>query len=210
MNEENNISSQPITPSPSPAPVPAPEPEKKDGFFSEMFKFTLFALLVVLPIRMFVAQPYIVSGVSMDTTFADGEYIIVDQISYKFEDPHRGDVIIFKYPKDETKNFIKRVIGLPGETVTIEGTTVTIKNKDYPLGFKLQEPYINSRNEKEENMSVTLRPGQYFVMGDNRRQSSDSRAWGTLPRTNIIGRPLVRLFPFTRIDLLPGSYKETK
>ncbi len=94
-------------------------------------------LSLFFPIRLFVAQPFIVSGASMDPTFETGEYLIVDQLSYHFDDPVRGQVVIFKYPKDESKYFIKRVIGLPGETVQIEGTDVTIFNESNPDGKKL-------------------------------------------------------------------------
>jgi signal peptidase I len=183
---------------------------KKESFWGEIIKFTLFALLIVLPIRLFIAQPFIVSGASMDPTFASGEYLIVDQISYRLGNPARGEVIIFKYPKDQTKYYIKRVIGLPGDTVVIDGTKVTIKNAANPEGFDLNEPYISFRNEKEDNMTVTLKDNQYFVMGDNRLQSSDSRAWGTLPRNLIIGTPFVRLFPFTRLSVYPGDYKDNQ
>jgi signal peptidase I len=207
-NVDNTQSYQPNT---EPIPVstdPNQEPKKKEGFWSEIIRFTLFALLIVLPIRLFIAQPFIVSGASMDPTFETGEYLIVDQLSYRIDNPKRGEVVIFKYPKDETKYFIKRIIGLPGETVELEGTKVTIKNKDNPEGFALTEPYITERNEKEDNMIVKLTDGQYFVMGDNRRQSSDSRAWGTLPRGNIIGTPFVRLFPVNKIGVFPGNNNE--
>lgn len=203
MNENEPIQ-------PQQAQALTPPPPKKEGFFREIVKFTIFALVIVLPIRLFIAQPFIVSGASMDPTFESGEYLIVDQLSNKLEEPVRGQVVIFKYPKDETKYFIKRVIGLPGETIIIDGTTVTIKNKERPQGFTLTEPYIDLRNEKEENVNITLKDGQYFVLGDNRRQSSDSRAWGTLPRDNIIGTPFVRLFPFSKISIFPGKFEEAR
>jgi signal peptidase I len=208
-DESNNNSlsaSQPVIEQLAP-PI---QEEKKEGFIGEIVRFTIFALLIVLPIRIFIAQPFIVSGASMDPSFETGEYLIVDQLSYRFEQPQRGQIIIFKYPKDESKYFIKRIIGLPGETVVIDGTAVTIKNKENPLGFKLNEPYIIAKNEKEDSIQVTLGDNEYFVMGDNRRQSSDSRIWGTLPKQNIIGTPFVRLFPFDRIDVLPGNFKEPK
>src|SRR4051812_20415331 len=107
---------------------------KKENFFWEIFKFTVIALIIILPIRLFIAQPFIVSGASMDPTFETGEYLIVDQLSYRTGDPVRGQVMIFRYPKDETKYFIKRVIGLPGETVSIDGTVVSIKNTAHPEG----------------------------------------------------------------------------
>ncbi len=198
MNEE-----KPIVVSSEPS-------EKKDGFWGEIIRFTFFALIIVLPIRLFVAQPFIVSGASMDPTFETGDYLIVDQLSYHFENPERGQVVIFKYPKDETKYFIKRIIGLPGETVVMDDTSVTIKNKEYPEGFKLSEPYISLNNQKDDMMTVVLKDNQYFVMGDNRRQSSDSRSWGTLPRDLIVGTPFVRLFPLNQIGIYPGGYTETK
>ena len=191
--------------------TPPPEqPIKKESFFGEIIKFTIIALAIVLPIRLFIAQPFIVSGASMDPTFATGEYLIVDQLSYHIGDPARGQVVIFKYPKDETKFFIKRVIGLPGETVIIDGTSVIIKNKANLDGFKLNEPYISLNNEKEDSITVTLKTGEYFVMGDNRKESFDSRAWGVLPRDLIIGTPFVRLFPANKINIFPGDYKEAK
>jgi signal peptidase I len=185
-------------------------PEKKESFFGEILKFTFIALVIVLPIRLFVAQPFIVSGASMDPSFETGEYLIVNQISYRVGDPERGQVAIFKYPKDESKYFIKRVIGLPGETVIIDGTSVVIKNKKYPDGFRLKEPYISPNNAKEDSLSITLKDDQYFVMGDNRAESFDSRAWGVLPRSLIIGTPFVRLFPLNRISVFPGDYQEAQ
>lgn len=185
--------------------------KKEDSFFKEIIKFIFFALIIVLPVRLFIAQPFIVSGASMDPTFETGEYLIVNQLSYHLGDPVRGQVVIFKYPKDESKYFIKRVIGLPGEKVQIDGTAVTICNgKDFANCFKLDEPYISTTNEKEDSISVVLKDTEYFVMGDNRRQSSDSRSWGTLERDLIIGTPFVRLFPFDKVSLLPGYYKEAE
>lgn len=193
----------------TPPSTPQQQP-KKENFFWEIFKFTVVALAIVLPIRLFIAQPFIVSGASMDPTFATGEYLIVDQLSYHIGNPQRGQVVIFRYPKDETKYFIKRIIGLPGEKVSIKGTEVTIINKDNPQGFKLSEPYISAANEKEDDITVDLQDGQYFVMGDNRRQSFDSRSWGILPRSDIIGTPFVRLFPLDKISLFPGDFDEPK
>jgi signal peptidase I len=191
------------------SPSLQPQP-KKENFFGEIAKFTIVALLVVLPIRLFIAQPFIVSGASMDPTFETGQYLIVDQLSYHVGNPDRGQVIIFKYPKDETKYFIKRVIGLPGETIIIDGTSVIIKNKQHPDGFKLIEPYISLNNQKEDTGTYVMKDNEYFVMGDNRRESFDSRSWGILPRDLIIGTPFIRLYPLDRISLLPGNYKEAK
>ncbi len=190
-------------------------PTRKSGvriFFSELIRFVLIAVFVVLPIRVFIAQPFIVSGSSMDPTFENGEYLIVDEISYRFDEPERGDVIIFKYPKDPSKYFIKRIIGLPGETVTISATRVhitTSKGEELDEQIILDEAYLS--HPTLGSSSLTLDADEYFVMGDNRPASSDSRIWGPLPRDHIIGRALVRLLPIGRVGVFPGKhiYAET-
>ncbi len=181
------------------------KPEKQEGFLSEIIRFSLVALLIVLPIRMFVAQPFIVSGASMESTFETGQYLIVDQLTYHFEEPERGDVIIFRYPKDPSKYFIKRVIGIPGDTINIAGKAVTISNKDNTGGTTLTEEYVHSM-APNTTLSETLGADEYFVMGDNRDASSDSRMWGVLQRDKIVGRAFLRLFPFTTLGVLPGHY----
>lgn len=193
-----------------PPETQTPPVQKKEGFAGEILRFTLFALVIVLPIRLFVAQPFIVQGASMDPTFETGEYLIVDQLSYHLSAPERGQIVIFKYPLDTSKYFIKRIIGLPGETVVLDGTSVIIKSPEHPDGVKLTEPYITSKNEMENSMTVTLGPNQYWVMGDNRRQSSDSRSWGILPGNLIVGTPFVRLYPLDRVSVSPGFYKEVQ
>ncbi len=174
------------------------------SFFAEVIKFVLIAVFVVLPIRLYIAQPFIVSGSSMDPTFLNGEYLIVDEISYRFENPQRGDVIVFRFPQDTSKFFIKRIIGLPGETVVLDGTTARIENDAHPEGFALDEAYLvnNSRN----SLRITLADDEYFVMGDNRPASSDSRIWGPLSKDHIIGRALVRLLPVNKFNLFPGEH----
>lgn len=180
------------------------EVETKEHPLAEIVRFSIIAILIVIPIRMFIAQPFIVSGASMDDTFHSGEYLIVDQVSYYFEQPNRGDVVVFRYPRDPSKFFIKRVIGVPGDTVHIDSSTVTISNEEYPDGFVLNEPYIKSM-DGANSLTETLGDREYFVMGDNRDQSSDSRAWGVLQEERIIGRALVRLFPPDEIGYLPGA-----
>ncbi len=177
---------------------------KAENAFLEIIRFSIIALLIVVPIRMFIAQPFIVSGASMAETFHTGEYLIVDQLTYHFNSPSRGDVIIFRYPKDPSKYFIKRVIGLPGETITIEDTVVKIFNEENPNGFIIDEPYIKSMRPANK-MEEKLGEREYFVMGDNRDESSDSRIWGVLQEERIIGRAFLRLFPLSTVDVLPGS-----
>lgn len=177
----------------------------KSDFIWETVKFAIFALIVVLPIRMYVAQPFIVSGSSMDPTFNNGNYLIVDQISYRFEKPRRGEVIVFKYPNDPSKFFIKRIIGLPGEKVEIRNGEVYIKSSSQGDSFKLSESYIESGRQKYDNWDTVLGPDEYFVMGDNRIASSDSRVWGALKEKFIVGRALVRLLPITEASIFPGE-----
>ncbi|MFA6158279.1 MAG: signal peptidase I [Candidatus Paceibacterota bacterium] len=177
--------------------------EKKETLLKEVLKYALFALIIVLPVRTWIAQPFVVNGGSMDDTFKDGQYLIVDEISYRFKSPERGDVLIFRYPEDTSKYFIKRLIGLPGETVIVKNDSVTIENAEYPAGIALNEPYTGSRTLG--NTSVTLGTDEYFVMGDNRIVSLDSRAWGALPKSDIIGRPVLRLLPFGKMGTFPGA-----
>jgi signal peptidase I len=171
----------------------------------EHIKFFAIALAIVIPIRFFIAQPFIVSGESMVPTFHNKDYLIVDQLSYHLGHPHRGDVVVFRYPYDTKRFFVKRVIGLPNETLIFKGSTVKVINQDHPQGIILDEEYIS--HETQSNLSVTLKDKQYFVMGDNRPASSDSRVWGPLDEKYIAGRALVRLFPFKDMDYLPGDYR---
>lgn len=175
---------------------------------TEIIRFAIIALIIVVPVRMFIAQPFIVSGASMEDTFHNGEYLIVDQITYYFEEPERGDVIIFRYPRDPSKFFIKRVIGKPGDTLKIDGNVITIKNEEHPEGIILNEPYVNEM-QPNANVTETLRENEYFVMGDNRDASSDSRMWGVLTRDKIVGRAFLRLFPVNEIGVFPGRYHQT-
>jgi len=177
--------------------------EKSENFFTELLKFALIAVIIVVPVRLFVAQPFIVSGASMVPTFQNGQYLIVDELSYRLSDPERGDVVIFKYPKDPSQYFIKRVIGTPGETVRIDHSVVSVRSTDGTWN-DLDEPYIVNKGNGGD-LQVTLGKDEYFVMGDNRPESSDSRIWGVLPRDNIVGRALLRLLPLQSLSLFPGS-----
>lgn len=182
--------------------------EKSENFFTELLKFVLIAAAIVFPIRLFIAQPFIVSGASMEPTFHNGQYLIVDELSYRFDAPARGDVIIFRYPRDPKEFFIKRIIALPEETVAISGSGITVTRTDGSM-LTLEEPYlVNKGNGSSE--TYTLEADEYFVMGDNRPESSDSRVWGPLPRDNIIGRAFIRLLPIDQFDLLPGSTPSQK
>ena len=174
--------------------------ESRQNFWKELVKLVVIAVVIVIPFRLFIAQPFIVDGASMDPTFENSQYLIVDELTYHFNTPQRGSVLIFKYPKDPKKFFIKRVIGLPNEQVVINNGQVTIINTENPNGLKLNEPYVVYK--KEDSHSVKLGENEYFVMGDNRAGSSDSRYWGPVPEKNIVGRPIFRVWP---LNLWPGS-----
>lgn len=184
----------------------AEAPKEKPDDFWDLIKFTLIALVIVIPLRLFIAQPFVVSGESMYPTFDNGDYLIVDEISYRLGDIKRGDVVIFRYPRDPQRFFIKRVIGLPGETVQFDNETITITGVEHPEGLVWNEPYIVEHSTGR--FGVTLAEDEYFVMGDNRNASSDSRVWGPLDKEYIIGRAAVRLLPVKEIGILPGDYKQ--
>ncbi len=173
-------------------------------FIKELFFFAFLAFLIVIPIRMFIAKPFLVDGPSMNPTFATSQYLIVDELSYQFQSPVRGEVVVFKYPKDKKKSFIKRIIGLPGETIIIQPDKFVIINALHPEGFSIVEPYITGPVTYRESAITTLGDDEYFVMGDNRDQSFDSRSWGPVKESLIVGRPILRLFPFDKIGLFPG------
>lgn len=177
---------------------------KSNQSFWELFKFAIIALAIVVPVRIFIAQPFVVSGSSMVPTFENGEYLIVDEISYILGEPSRGDVVIFRYPNDTKKFFIKRIIGLPGETVDVNGNEVTIYNKENEEGIKLSQPYLKTSSGIKTH--TELKDDEYFVMGDNRGASSDSRIWGPVSKNLLVGKAFVRLFPVNHIDLMPGDY----
>lgn len=169
----------------------------------EVVTFIVLAVLIVVPVRLFVAQPFVVDGESMHPTFENGQYLIVDELTYHFEAPKRGDVIVFRYPGDPSIFYIKRIIGLPGETVDITKGVVTITKED-GTQLTLNEPYVVAEDASYSEDS-SLAAGQYFVMGDNRPNSSDSRVWGVLPANDIMGRVFLRLLPLSTIGLFPGA-----
>jgi len=177
--------------------------------FWEFVRFALIALTIVVFVRGFIAQPFIVAGSSMVPTFEDGQYLIIDEISYRLSEPKRNDVVVFRYPKDEKKFFIKRIIGLPEETIDIKEGGITISNKEHPTGFILPQPYIKNTLKSPEQ-HFELKKGEYFVLGDNRIASSDSRYWGAVPKRLLMGKVFLRLLPINKIGLSPGHYEEVK
>ena len=182
------------------------EKKTKMQSFWELVRFAVIALIIVIPIRLFIAEPFIVSGSSMVPTFENGNYLVIDKISYLLGSPKRYDVVVFRYPNDTTKFFIKRIIGLPNETVDIQGSTVTITNETHKNGFVLDQPFIKSPANNTTHLE--LKSDEYFVMGDNRNASSDSRYWGAVKKDLLTGIPFLRLWPISQIDILPGNYKQ--
>ena len=174
----------------------------------EILTFIVLAVLIVVPIRVFVAQPFVVEGASMHPTFESGDYLIIDQLTYRFEDIKRGDVVVFRYPNKPSVFYIKRIIGLPGETVTIERGIATITRTDGTT-LTLEEPYVLTEDAAYDQVTA-LGPDEYFVMGDNRPRSSDSRVWGPLPREDIMGRAFFRLLPPGDVGFFPGAYAQTQ
>ena len=168
-------------------------------FFWEMVRVAIISLVIILPVRYFLIQPFYVKGASMEPNFYDHEYLIIDEISYRFNEPARGDIVVFKYPKDEKQYFIKRVIGRPGETVKIQDNGVYIN------GTKLNEAYLPESTETVLPLrgygEITLASDEYFLLGDNRSQSLDSRIFGPVKRDLIIGRTWIRGWPFSRLTI---------
>lgn len=159
----------------------------------DFVRIILIAALIVLPIRYFIFQPFIVKGDSMVPNFHSGDYLIIDELSYRLGEPKRGDVVVLKYPLDPTQRFIKRIIGLPGETVQIKNGKITILKGDE--SFTLDEKnYLPESLVTDGDVNLTLREGKYFVMGDNRQFSYDSRRWGELPKEDIIGKAFFRVY----------------
>lgn len=189
MSEENNIN---ITSTETP-----PEKNPSVGsFLWELSRIVVIAFIIMVGFRFFVAEPFIVSGSSMVPNYHNREYLVVNKMSYRFNEPARGDVIVFKYPKDTSQYFIKRVIGLPGEKVKVENGKVFIYNEQNPEGKSLNEEYLSNQDITfGKNDIVTLGSDEFFVLGDNRLASSDSRVWGVLPRHDIVGTAWLRVFP---------------
>lgn len=185
--------------------------EEKATFWSvivDIIETVVVAAAIFVVVYLFLLQPHQVKGDSMNPNFHDSEYILTDKISYRFTSPSRGDVIIFKAPTDPDVDFIKRVIALPGEKVKITDGKIVIYNSQNPNGFVLNEPYqingpTSGGKEAPQNTEVTVGKDEYFVLGDNRVESFDSRSWGMLPKKNIIGKAWLRYWPLPKFGFIP-------
>jgi signal peptidase I len=169
-------------------------------FLLDSLKILLIALAIVIPIRMLLFQPFMVRGASMEPNYHSSDYLIIDELSYRLRDPQRGEVIVFQYPLNPSYRYIKRIIGLPNETIEIKNGEVYVSRAGEEAQKIDESIYLSSRVQEEwknTNYSpLTLKENEYFVMGDNRNNSSDSRVWGVLPTKNITGRVLLRLSPY--------------
>jgi signal peptidase I len=161
----------------------------------EIFEIAVIAIAAVFLVRTFLVQPFLVSGTSMSPNFSNGDYVLVDELTYRIRPPERGEVIVFHDPEDYSTYFIKRIIGLPGERVTIASDTVTIYNASHPQGFALDESYLPQGLVTSGDETYTLSSSSYLMLGDNRTASYDSRSWGPLPAKNVVGLVRIRLWP---------------
>lgn len=165
-------------------------------FIWDLIKIIVVALAIIIPFRAFVAEPFVVSGSSMVPNFHNKDYLIIERLSYKSHQPQRGDVIVLRYPKDPSQYFIKRIVGLPGEKIEFRQGHVVIYNDQEPQGQQLLEPYLSGQTETLGRPGpYSLGSGEYFVLGDNRMASSDSRDWGVLPKDDIVGKVWLRVLP---------------
>ncbi|EKE19727.1 MAG: hypothetical protein ACD_8C00119G0003 [uncultured bacterium] len=191
------------------------------SFLWEVIKVFFWALVIIVPIRVFLFQPFFVQGASMEPNFKDGDYLIINEFGYKmtnilddfgfphlftigsFKDFNRNDVAVFRYPRDPKQFFIKRIIGLPGEKVKIENGRVTIFNEQNPEGLMLDEKsFLPAGLITTSSVMTELGDDEYFVLGDNRQFSHDSRAWGPLPKEDVVGKVLIRAWPLSKVEIL--------
>jgi signal peptidase I len=181
---------------------------------SSLLIWIIGIIILVKLVQAFIIQPFIVDGASMLPTYHNKEFLLVDKFSYRIKNPERGDIMIFKLYENnsnpyEGKHLIKRVIGLPGEHIVVKNGITTIYNKNNPNGFILDEPFVSFK-ETTKDADITLDEHHYFMMGDNRAQSYDSRDWGALDEVNIKGQVLFRVYPFKQAGYEPGRYSFSK
>ena len=181
------------------------QPEKSRSFLrgalayiGELIRVVVISLAIILPIRYFLVQPFYVKGASMEPNFYDHEYLIIDELSYRLRNPQRGEVVVFRYPRDPSQFFIKRVVGLPGESIEIKNQKLKIKNAETPKEFILEEPYLEADLNLYGEYTATLGPNEYYLLGDNRASSLDSRQFGPLKESLIVGRVWLRGWPVER------------
>lgn len=169
------------------------------AYILELFQVVLISLAIIIPIRYFLVQPFYVKGASMEPSFYDHEYLIIDEVSYRFKEKERGDIVVFRYPLDPNQFFIKRIIGLPGEKIRINGGQITVFNKDTPQGVILDEGAYLGHVFTAGEKTINLNADEYYLLGDNRSASLDSRIFGPVKGKLIVGRVWLRGWPITRM-----------
>lgn len=174
-------------------------------FFLDIFQTVVVSLAVFVILYQFAIQPHRVSGSSMEPNYHNGEYILTEKVSYYFHEPQRGDVIVFKFPLDKDFDYIKRIIALPGETVTIRENHIFINGRELKESYLSPGTFTTGHSAIPSGVTYTVPQGSYVVMGDNRERSSDSREWGPVPRENIIGRAFLRYWPPSKIGLTESA-----
>ncbi len=172
-------------------------------FLLELVKVAVLAGVTIALVRYFLFKPFYVKGASMEPNFLDKEYLIVDELSYRLRTPERGEVIVFKYPEDTKEYFLKRIIALPGERVKVSAGQITIYNNQHPEGLVLDEPYLPKDLSTVGEQTISVSANQYFVLGDNRPNSFDSRRFGTVDKSLVIGRVFFRGWPLNRAEIIP-------
>lgn len=178
------------------------------GFFMEIMETVVFIGSLFIVIYLFIAQPNQVKGQSMVPTFDDGNYIFTSKVTYKMRTPNRGDVVVFHSPRNPEIEYIKRIIGLPGDTVLIQNEQVSVN------GRVLDEPYISAATTlmpsgyAQEGIPIVVPDGYLWVMGDNRPRSSDSREFGPITYSSVIGQVFYRYFPANRIGKIGNPFPE--
>jgi signal peptidase I len=177
-------------------------------FVWEIAKVAIISAVIIIPIRYFLIQPFFVKGASMEPNFHDREYLIIDELSYRFTPPTRGQVIVFRYPRNPQEYFIKRIIGLPGEEVQVKDGKVLIFNASHPEGLALEEKYLptNFVTYTQDEAKVIVGPDEYYVLGDNRGASKDSRYFGPVNKSFITGKVLFRGWPFNEVTVFNKGY----
>lgn len=170
--------------------------------FLDLLQVVVIAAVIIVPVRLWVVKPFVVKGASMEEAFHQNDYLVIDQISYKFRDIQRGEVVVFHPPERVSQHYIKRVIGLPGETIEIEDGEITIYNDEYPNGTLLRENYITEETLVDEPVSEVLGEDEYYVLGDNRDASLDSRRLEAIPAEAIVGRAWLRGLPIEDFGMI--------
>lgn len=169
------------------------------GFFFDIIQVVVFAVALFLFMYLLLFQPHKIKGDSMQPNYPDGEYLLTDKVTYRFNEPKRGDVVVFAAPTENGDEYIKRIIGLPSETVSIQNGKVYINDKLLEENYLSSTQYTSGGAFLGNNSSVTVPNSEYFVLGDNRPYSSDSRSWGFVPKNKITGRAWFIYWPLSKI-----------